>query len=108
MVATAWTESLYGDSLFSGDYVAERWGHLLHLVRFEDKPYDLPQAVFVLQKPIANGLPATGSWRADDVRDRRPRTRDLRELRESESWRIGQAALAPVRLIRRLKAAVRP
>ena len=49
----ALAESLYGDSLFSGRYVAERWGHLLELVRFDDKPNDLPQAVFVLQKPAS-------------------------------------------------------
>jgi len=95
-------ESLYGDSLFSGEYVTERWGHLLAPARFEDKPYDLPQAVFVLQKPTAGGAIAAGAWRADEVRVD-ALEQELRELRSSETWRIGQAALAPVRLARRVK-----
>ena len=88
-------ESLYGESLFSGTYVAERWAHLLSLVRFEDKPNQLPQAVFVLQK-----APRRDEERIDVLE------REIADIRASESWRIGQAALTPVRLARRFRARV--
>ena len=32
--------------------------------------------------------------------------REIADIRASESWRIGQAALAPVRLVRRFRARV--
>ena len=75
--------------------MAERWGHLLSLVRFEDKPNQLPQAVFVLQK----------ARRRDEERID-ALEREIADIRASESWRIGQAALAPVRLVRRFRARV--
>lgn len=43
-------DSVYGDSLFGDRYIDQRWSHLLELVRFDDKPYSLPQACFVLRK----------------------------------------------------------
>ena len=93
----ALVESLYGDSLFSGTYVAERWAHLLSLVRFEDKPNQLPQAAFVLQKAWR---PAQHEERIDALE------REITDIRASESWRIGHAALAPVRLVRRFRSRV--
>jgi SAM-dependent methyltransferase len=42
--------SVYGDSLFGRRYIEQRWAHLLELVRFDDKPFSLPQACFVLRK----------------------------------------------------------
>lgn len=95
-------ESLYGDSLFSGAYIEQSWAHLLDLVRYDDQPGEIQQAVFVLQKPGARGS-------SSSVRQARAEQRvielehELDAVKSSESWRIGQAALAPVRLARRVR-----
>jgi ubiquinone/menaquinone biosynthesis C-methylase UbiE len=42
--------SFYGDALFSGKYVLEKWSEYLVLREFIDDPHYLPQAMMVLQK----------------------------------------------------------
>ena len=96
----------YGDSLFGATFVAERWG-FLEPVRFDDKPYDLTQAVFVLRK--RDGREPARAWQPGQAqvealtRQVAGLEAELRAVRGSRTWRAGRAVLAPARLARRLR-----
>ncbi len=102
-------ESLYGDSLFGRRFVEARWSHLLELIRFDDKPYELPQACFVLRKPGENGTTMTASIARNWTRITQSVVPDRAR---SEAARFARRARRAVRhpslVVRRLTSSNRP
>ena len=94
-------ESLYGDSLFGRSFIEQRWAHLLELVRFDDKPYGLPQACFVLRRPDPGApgrrWPARARLRASLV------TSQVRTAAPVTARRLGRAARHPSLVVRRVR-----
>ena len=91
----ALAESLYGDSLFSGGTSPSAGVTCSTLVRFDDKPNDLPQACFVLRKSRMVCRAATSrELQAANARVTALEG-ELRAVRASRTWTGRRAVLAP-------------
>ena len=98
----------YGDSLFGPAFVEQRWAPFFEPFRFDDKPYGLPQACFVLRKRAPDDQAVSGQQLQALTGRVAALEGELDAVRASRTWRAGRAVLAPVRLARRRRPPLDP